>query len=382
MTTIENLISTLKKQHHLLRNGKLCHDEVVAIGKSPLLHEHELAKALWTLNATMANMQPPSLAFDQTAQGAIPLFKRGAFSWGGLPYPKEHAELAWTLHELGRASGEMRYVEMARKCAEWQQNICDHKGHPLVSLFLQEKGSTLSELTKAYTALFKAIPQQQQPGIFADPEHGLMCKKSEQSTILSAGTGCKSGMGIFLHREVGVANFGPTLLPLAECKAFGLAGRAKKQTQQITEKGFVHSYQNSLSAIHQRETGFAHLGESGNSFLWIDAESICDSNSLIVKCLLQGCRPLQETLFLFFGKGESCVVGGSQKLRPRTLDKYLGPPAPIELRGEGVVHLEGVQGLSKLEVIPLAGGEDFWGADFLVAYSLGQDAFEFKLACN
>ena len=138
----------LQKALDLLRKHP-SKEELQAVRGSGLLGEHELVAALYALNSGDASLLP---YLSQLSSGAVPLFRRGMFPWGALPYPLEHAKLAHTLFLLGRQ-------EIAKKMAEWQtQFACDHYGEPIFSLFLQERGATYQELVDANAALFEACP--------------------------------------------------------------------------------------------------------------------------------------------------------------------------------------------------------------------------------
>src|SRR5437870_1853483 len=80
----------------------------------------------------------PKIDIEQAPSGAVPLFKKGYFSWGQLPYPQEHAELGWAIEKLGTLLQDKKLLQTARLIKKWQQKILDHNKEPLFSLFLQE----------------------------------------------------------------------------------------------------------------------------------------------------------------------------------------------------------------------------------------------------
>ena len=185
-------------------------------------------------------------------------------------------------------------------------------------------------------------------------------------TIQALATGCKSGMGTFLRGRAGIVNFAPQLTPLGDTRAFGLAG--KPLFLKLEENRL--NYQTRLAAPHGRPTGLDHLKDSGFSGLWIETEAEILDESLQLRCTIDGVRSLEECTFVFFGKGEACFVSGSHKLNPRSLDRYQGPPQELSfVAGESSVSLNPQEGFSRMEVIPLAGDDTLWGADFLVAFT-------------
>ena len=187
-------------------------------------------------------------------------------------------------------------------------------------------------------------------------------------------------MGVFLHHDAGIINFGPQLIPLGECDGFGLAGKAQKVELQEDENHFSLSYQCRLSAPSGRETGLSHLKDSGYSAQWMEAALKGDLHSISLNTLFKGVDPSKKLLFTFFGKGKACFVAGSHKLNPGSLHRYQGPAQPLIFLGErGGVHIEALSGSSHMEVIPLAGDTSFWGADFLAAYILSAPEVSFRL---
>lgn len=97
-----------------------------------------------------------------------------------------------------------------------------------------------------------------------------------------------------------------------------------------------------------------------NTYTW-------QPRQLKMESLIEGVRPFTDLLFTFYIKAEACFVAGSQKLNRRSLDRYQGPAQSIELGGL-TIALE--EGFKEMEVIPLAGDESYWGADFLITLTL------------
>lgn len=336
--------------------------------------EHELAHALYALNCKERGLTYPPLKLLPKASGAVPLYYRGAYPWGALPYPREHAELARLCFLLGEE-------ELSNKMAGWQRKSLDHTGKPLFSLFSQEGSFSYASLQEANRALFETLgianiidPASNEE--FVDQDIGMWGRRTEERTILSLATGCKSGMGIYLFQDAGMLNYGPQLLPIGECSGFGLAG--KPSNLHIANEAF--SCKTRIAAPHNRKTGLSYLKDSGYSGYWIETSQSLQKDSLISHCTLLGTRDVSRAAFSFYGKGKTCCVSKRQKLHPRSLDRYEGPPQPLDLIGEqGAVHLDFFEGASQMVVIPLAGDDSFWGADFLVAFTLKQPAVQFIL---
>ncbi len=299
-------------------------------------------------------------------QTAIPLFENEFFPWGGLPYPCEHAKLGVDLLHKGDR-------EAAEKMAAFQQATLDHRNKPIYSLFQQEEGCRFAELEEASRAFFEELGAGlEMPYQYVDPELGCVFHRAEEQTVLCLASGCKSGMGVFLVGGGGVLNFGPQLRPLGECAGFGLAGRGRNI--RITANSL--SYQCRLAAPHGRDTGIPWLKDSGYSAAWVESACAVERDRLSVSCEIEGCRPLSDFLFTCFIKADACYVAGSHKLNPRSLDRYQGPPQLLKIEGINIIP-EG--GFSAMEVVPLAGDESFWGADFMLSLTLLNKTFQFTI---
>ena len=68
------------------------------------------------------------------------------------------------------------------------------------------------------------------------------------------------------------------------------------------------------------------------------------------------------------------MVNQSHRMVPRSLDRYAGPPSLVAL--ECGVTLEMPEGAKQMEIIPLAGDDSFWNADFLVTFRI-EPSFRF-----
>lgn len=329
----------------------------------PLHEEHELATALYALRARRLGNVPPELAFKTLETGALPLFEKGRFPWGALPYPRDHALLITALQELGEQ-------ELASKMLHWQALTIDHRGAPLLSLLNQEGTLSARDLDAAYHPL--SLPEV--GDTLLDPQLGMLGWRTSERTLMTLATGCKTTLGLYLHGDAGVIAYGPQTTPLGNTSGFGLAG--KPESLEMTSHGIA--YRTRLAAPHPRRTGLPYLKDSGYSGLWLDAKTQRDDQTLTTSCRLVGCRPAKHVLFSIFGKGEQCVVAGTHRLRPRSLDRYEGPAQRVAFQGNaGAVYVDLPQSLS-MEVIPLGGNNAFWGADFLMSFAFPESSLDVR----
>lgn len=333
-------------------------------GKNPLREENEWAQALY---ASLCKKIGQSIDFSPPhllSSGALPLAAKSYLPWGALPYPYEHAQVALLYKQMG-------FDEVAQKMGRWQRLFAStYNGGPNYMLFSQKSEGKMQKLRDATQKLFESTPATSFPAVAIDTDLGIAVAHTDDSTILCTATGCQSGMGCFLHHGCGVVNFGMQELPLGDCNAFGLAGRPLFLTQQHDVGGFSMQYQTRLSAL--KNTGY--------SGLWMKATCIYREKRLSLSCEVEGTHPYQERIFVFFGKGDACVVAGSHKLHPRSLDRYVGPPQQVAFQEKNnKVFLEMQAGAKKMEIIPIAGGDSFWSADFLIAYTLCSSSINYLI---
>lgn len=350
--------------------------ELDGLRSSPLLAENEILQATFALAAKRFQLPPYPVKLTPLSSGVVPLFPKSFFPWGALPYPRYHAELGSLLAHLSEEGMDKIVHEMAK----FQEATLDHHQKPLASLFQQEGALAYHVLEKANRAFFETVDRTSSGNFeFMEYTLGMVAKRSQTATLVCVASGCKSGMGVFLSHDAGIVNYGPQLLPVGECSGFGLSGKGQNIHLQENSPHFSLSYLCRLGGPSSRPTGFLDLQDSSYSGLWMDVDIEGDLNGISLRCHMEGGGD-KKFLFSFFGKGETCLVARSHKLKPRSLDRYQGPPQSINFLGEkGGVRIEGLEGAESMEIIPLAGDESFWGADFLVAYTLTAPLITFGL---
>ena len=84
---------------------------------------------------------------------------------------------------------------------------------------------------------------------------------------------------------------------------------------------------------------------------------------------------LSMVLFL---KCDKLILGGKHHLETGTLETYDGKALTLELQGPTEKMVLHPDPALSMKVIPLAGGDHFWGAQFLVAFPL-QGSFKLEI---
>lgn len=403
-------------------------ERVHNLSKCVLWSEFQLMNAYQHLIAMLLGQHDPHdkmIDVRQLESGAAPMENGGHWAWGDIPHSIFHAELGvlWCLQSA--LSEDHRTKAAAEALAQWQLNTLDHEYMPFSGLYSQEgDASELSLLMNNYV-LFNAVARicsrhdmayvaEQQserlavlmslppgpipihalvlqawferhfnhpaptsfrlPGAIQDKSMALAgCRLpgcSAVATLYGGGT----GMGCFHRGDVQVVNFGPQHLPLGDCRGFGLegAGRllaSRLRTLSIEEGGFVLEGTGRMAPRPkgvQSLAGFRHGDPSG---CWIEARIEVNKGHLCVETHFNGIFDDKSFAFVFFIKASGCIIDGKQVIKPRSFQHYQGEICPVQLKGEQfTVCIEAEHKTGEMRVIPLGGGQNFWGADYLIAY--------------
>lgn len=394
------------------------------LSKFSFWREFQLLSAYRTIIASLLKKPCQQLLIAQFPSGACPLESGGHWSWGGIPHPLFHAELGilWCLYAY--LFEDLKFLKAAEKLAEWQLNTLDHRFEPFTGLYSREGDVSQSTLLINNFLLFQAVAKMTKrqdlafvanqqldflkkmqariffkipclsavmdhffatrlpsiqaieyhlPAAFEDAHLALAgCRTKEGSAVMTL-FGGGSGMGCLHKDDIQIVNFGPQHLPLGDCQGFGIEGCGQflsphvKKIQGDREVLAVEGV--SRMAPYTKEIQSHALFRAGeHSGCWIDVKQQFEKGQLSIETLFRRVGDPQALAFAFFVKAQSCSV--AQKIvKPRSFQRYQGKVFPVYLRGnEGMLTIDAKQECGELQVIPLGGGDNFWGGDFLIAY--------------
>lgn len=394
--------------------------------------EHQLLTMHETLAALLLGKSIKDYSLFQLPNGACPLEVDGYTQIGQIPHPLFHAELGTLLCLYSDLTEEPRYAEAALKLAEWQRNTLDHNYHPFVGLLSKEGEASESELLVGDFLLFNAVARTSQysemaflaekqcelldrlansesidipslsivlehyfagkklpdvsgeyylPSVFQDELFALAGSRSAESSAAATLYGGKSGMGCYHYKDIKVINFGPQNTPLGDCRGFGLEGGipafSEFKTELSTATGeFVLDGTARLCPQNPQASS-----ENSSHGGWMEIRQEFKNGLFSIETSSQDLFDKKEILFSFFVKCKNCVVDGDRIVRPRSLNRYVGKAASVQFQsGESSLFLQVKQPHDEMHVIPLGGGSNFWGADFLVAYVLNTNKCVFSLS--
>lgn len=408
----------------------LC-DEIKELAKEEGGRGSHYLRALVGLNHALISLPFLEIGPHLLENGAALIELKEYSPWLSLPYRPHLTEFALYLFILGFFKQKEEFHSIVVQIATWQLNTLNGEGVPITGLFVREKdGGHLDHLCLTYL-LFRAagtltkshgfesiaecVMDQLQDVISSDfsrinPLYPLIERWIEQYPVMSEGSfnlkeeihdastalvgfrsltqhavctlhGAHTGLGHLRQGTLEVVNFGPHYFPLAECDGYGIQGNA------LSDVGLRRSQIESSAQSFVLKGCTRLVDKPGEGFqgVWMDVVQEFKRPHFFLKTSFLGLDEQNELAFSFFIKADSCDVQGSKVLLPQTLDCYDGEANSLVFKGGKVelefrsLHLGG-----KMQVIPLGGGNSFWGADFLVAYHITspQTDYQWHLTFN
>jgi hypothetical protein len=144
--------------------------------------------------------------------------------------------------------------------------------------------------------------------------------------------GSRAGAGAMRAGSVRIVAFGPHAYPLSNPHLFGISEAGTQWFCATAQKDVWFQ-------VEAKEEGFS-LHSLGITFE----------------------KPMA---FVFYVKAGECRIG-DRVFKPKSLQRFLGEASVVQF-DEAFLAIDRPL---KIELIPLAGGENFWGADFLLAFWL------------
>jgi hypothetical protein len=404
----------------------------------PFWDEFQLPAALRALNCHLSDLPIPVLSPIQLESGAAPLESGGHWTWAEIPHTALHAELGalWSL--LGHVTNNAELTSAAIRLAEWHLKTLDFHFHPFTGLFVQEEDASLCTLLTNNYLLFHAVavltkhPEMEyvaqrqleyleklllrgrtrllplapmleewigrlgekvQPAGFTlpsgicDPSTALIGYRSPSHSVVCTLFGGKTGLGCLHADDIQIINYGPQRLPLNDCQGFGIEGGVYSNDQSLqiavdeSSSDFSMRRQARVTGVPVYKRSAPLFRNSAFSGIWIDVEQRLHQGVLNIETSFLGMTETDQLAFTFFVKAKQCTVNG-QIVNSRSLARYQGASHPITLHGsKGALTIDLSQHAGELQVIPLAGEDSFWSADFLLAYKIeaGQPKYKWTI---
>lgn len=387
---------------------------------APAWHEFQLLTALKALLAALSNQTFSTFTPKQLQSGAAFLEWKGHWSWGKIPCGFYHSDLGslWLIY--GYLTQDSLWIDAGKKVAQWQLNVLNSDFLPINSLYMHEEKASIQKLLISNYLLFKTaaaltndthlayaakrqidhlnhyhdfqisektvllesltsrIKQQTEQQSFrldqciADEELDLVGFRSERDLVLCTGKGGQTGLGYLNFSDVKIANYGPQHSPLGDCSGFGVEECDSLSDMTLSDKGFFLKSTARISPKNIDLHSFANYRNGIASNIWMNLTQnfIKDERRLLISANFNSLDKLKDLAFVFYIIADACHIDKNTVIFPKTFTHYRGVGDSLSFtKGNSNLHIQ-TQSHLNLEVIPLGGGNSFWGADFLVAYRI------------
>ncbi|MBS0647696.1 MAG: hypothetical protein JSS10_00555 [Verrucomicrobia bacterium] len=371
--------------------------------------EFQLPHAYLVLLQYLLKLEPSLIEPRQMPSGAACLDALGLCKGAELPEPSQHAELGslWMILGIHLKNEALLYAGL--KIALWQTHLLDHRGlphfslwgrafsfHPAIVAASNHLLFTLAHRITGDPGFYQAAQIQKHHGwnpsslaaklltlipekisspvrlsrLFAEEMTvGILKYATSEWSMACSISGWNSGIFSYHKNNIAIVNCAPQTAPFDALEGFGI-----DRTCSLTTRGFSETVWEK-TVHHFRLKGwtkiFAHPA-------WMQIEAFYQAQKLTLSCLLQEGCPRDNLAMVFYARGDQLGIGGKTALHAGTLERYQGKSMPLELRsGNEMIFIE-PQSDQEMQIIPLAGGDHFWGAHFLIAFSFsnGKDLFQ------
>lgn len=398
--------------------------------RHPWNQSSQYFRALVAVNHALAKMPIPEVGAHLLERGAALIDLHEYCPWLSFPYHPQHVEFGLFLGMLGLLTRRSDLQELVLQLAHWQMNVLDASAKPLPGIFVPEKEgqpfqylcvsylffrsaaalcpetpfatiaeaimesirhkhaeeghqlSLLHVLIERWLEQFKISPSKAfslSEQIY-DPSTALIGYRSPSQHVLCSLHGEHTGLGMLRYGSIDIVSFGPQYLPLGECRGFGIEGNA------LTDHGMRQSHMEwrphafSLKGcVRMVDQPASSLDGAKFRGIWLDVVQEFKNPDFYLKTTFLGLDGWESVALSFFVKASRCLLPGGNCLFPRTLQRYEGAAQTLTFEAErSVLELRPLSFKGTMQVIPLGGGNDFWGADFLIAYVLNQDQRQYQ----
>jgi hypothetical protein len=200
---------------------------------------------------------------------------------------------------------------------------------------------------------------------------GLVVDKLGNFSTYLTLSGINHSIGSILAKDVQVIAMGPHFFPLGDLSKFGIFQSIDKehfmplQYERHDDKTLIKG----MTKIIHADSNKSAIKPSDT---WLQLEVANESNKLKLSVSLLG-EPCKLPLsFAFFIKSSETEMIGNRQVKPKSLDKYIGPSQKVVFKGSNKNFSILPCFDEKMHLIPLQGKNHFWGADYLLACEISQ----------
>ena len=192
-------------------------------------------------------------------------------------------------------------------------------------------------------------------------------------------TGIGTGLGGIIKGDQAILNFGPGEGHVGNTDTFGVYKQAWSDSLK-KEGNTIRGWTRLCSpVISEQSRGCLTQLEMSRDWMELKAVSKIDSIEIDVRFTLP---EEKKRTFLFFIRSNKVSINENFDLLPDSLDRYDGDSCDLVAKGaDSEMHIA-FDGITQMEVIPLAGRNFYWGADFLIAYRVEESDRKYHWSIN
>lgn len=375
-----------------------------------------LQEGYQTLISYLYDESHSTFEMKQLEKGAV-LQESGSHSMERqLPSPMENGKLALICLYLGWMWQDEELMQKGIKLTEFCLSLCDHDGKIFHGLWMRESEFNPKKLELIFALLFAVVahisasskvrriadiflenikndPSDLLIGVFAyafqklidekipypklqggltlfdlDRSLGYMRYQYGDMSLACAASGVNTGLGVIHKKGIHFVNLGPHFAPLSDSSFYGIFRPSNGSQEGFKDLKIELEDKRAQFRGWMRTISPAPQIALSNHWLFFDLQGDKEKIHLTVRQ-----NRLDETFplcFVFFVSAEKVIINEEKEFYSKGLEKYQGKCSKIlfDKGGEKVTlspHFDG-----EMEVIPLAGKDHFWSADFLVAFPM------------
>jgi hypothetical protein len=363
--------------------------------------EVQLPYAYFALIAHLLELDPLPLKPEQRPNGAVDVSAHGLLLGQQIPEPLYLAELGAVWMILGVCQKNEQLLFAGLKVVHWQSHLldtqllphfalwsfaphfCQHRLYAMHYLLLmvafrvtsEERFLHAAQAQKTKTAfvgkLLSLVPENLNPPVrlpyrpvTEEMTLGMVTFKAPEGSVMCGLSGRNSGLFSYHKSHVALVNAGPQMAPFDALNRFGIERQAGSFNDILWEK----------TAHHFRLKGWTKVFSLP---AWLELSAEFQAHYISLVCRFES--PPKELAFVFYATGDRILLAGKTSFVPGGLHRYQGKSLPVEIKGENETIFIEPDSTGEMQIIPLAGGAHFFGAQFLIAYSCGQEALGFQI---
>lgn len=345
--------------------------------------------------------------------------EKGAILHNHLPHPMQTSEMGLIALYFGLIGNDDELLHKGLKCVEFSLSLCDHKGELFQGLWQDEADYQAVTHKETFALLFKVASELAQSSKlqmisesfsekhYSDPfiqlfnhafkeiafprlSQGLTLHDIDRSlgflhyqfgetSFVCSAAGINTGISSLHKKGIHIVSMGPHYAPLADSNYYGIF-RLSNGSQEGFKDLKIES-----DETQARFQGWTRImspedGEESEDWLFFNLEAEKEKVDLTVR--KSHPNELIPLYYVFFVSADRGYVGEEVELFPGKLDRYQGNVEKVLFEKgketiEIIPHFE-----SEMKLIPLAGKDHFWSADFLLAFSLKKKLYPYRWTIN